>query len=170
MTTSVHFWQDNFGTKPTEFPCSSFYPTIKNKLVRGFQFTANIVRIVGLETLAAIVTAVVLHLIFPPLAPCFYGLAAATLLTRLVVKVIDYYNVSLLRAIKIKAMQLVEKFTYLQIVVLAVAMVAGCFLPVLGCIIASILGIYNGLITDMLYYKKIQNINENKNLGYSWLH
>lgn len=102
---------------------------------------------------ACLVIGVVLSIFASPLAVPFFCLAGGTTVSRLVVKVVDHYNITALRGIKRYACQVQKKYPYLQAVTFLFAVfvsgIPGIAGGIIGGIIGCKVGLFNGLLVEV---------------------
>jgi len=101
------------------------------------------------EILAYSVAGIALHVFRPEMSSPFIATAAASLATRLGVKVIDKVKPDLLYSLKQETYRLDSKYPHIKTIALVAAIVACLFSPIAGAFIGAALGIYSGLTTSI---------------------
>lgn len=97
-----------------------------------------------------------IRIFFPFLSAPFFGISATLITTRVVVKLLNVYNVDLLKNIKHKASNISHKYPNLQVITLVFAIVISFISPVLGFALAGAVGVYGGVVVEINLAEKKQ--------------
>lgn len=111
---------------------------------------------------ASLVCGVALAVLFPPLAPPFLGVAASTVLSRLVIKIMDSYNRLTLAKIKERVSNFHQQYSKVQYIAFLVALFAFAVNPFAGLLLSCGVGVYKGILVENTICKsKEQTRREN---------
>lgn len=112
------------------------------------------------KTIAALVAGAVLMVIFPPLGNVCLGMAAGSILSRVVVKIIDKYNPEYLLELKQQVIETNEKYPYLEPISLIFAAGVALISPSGGVAIALGYGAFKGVLIQVELYELNQKLFE----------
>jgi hypothetical protein len=126
----------------TQTCCQRTRACLWNGLVAVGNFLWEIAAKVALFVLLGVAA----QLLFPVIAPPFFAVAASLTLSRLVVKILDLYDLPAVNTMKEKTREFAHTLGKWQIIIFLFA-VAICFLhPIPGIIVGAFLGGLNGII------------------------
>lgn len=153
MTIQRTEQRDSFYTGETS------QPKRKDSIIwRGFLVVFNFFYETPAKVIGIAVAGVACHFFCPNLAPFFLALAATTLASKLVVKCLSRYKIKQIENIERKACQLAENHPIIRLIVFVSLAVAAFFFPIPGLIVGCCLGVFNGIVIEFEYYKKVQQV------------
>lgn len=97
----------------------------------------------------------------------FFAMSGAILATRLVVKLINHYNVSALRRIKIQASNIIEKYPNLQIITFLFAIALSLISIYAAIVVAITVGILSGILIEVNIANRKQSREAQADTEYS---
>jgi hypothetical protein len=136
----------------------------KSCMWRGLVVVGNFLYEIAAKVALFVLLGVAAQLIFPVIAPPFFAIAASLTLSRLVIKILDRYDLAAINTFKEKTRNFVQRFWYLQIIVFIFAVAISLLHPIPGIIVGSLLGGLNGVIIGAETVK-VQREIKNKELS-----
>jgi len=132
----------------------------ENIFWRGVKITLNYLYETPALVIGLTIAAIASHFFIPILAPTLYTLAATTFISKLVIKLCGRLNYKIFAKVESSAWNFKVKYPRLQTIALIVTITAGYVFPLCGIILAIALGIYNGIVNEVDYYKKMQQVRK----------
>src|ERR1700733_7284273 len=161
MTT--HF----FFSDPAVMP-NSDHGRLENWFLKfsddAWRETATFIYEMPVVIIATAIAGVASLILFPMFTvPCF-GTVAGTVLSRIVVKLVDKQDISLLVKVKGEAIEFNKSYPNITTIVFIFAAIAGLFFSTAGLLIATGLGIFKGIIIQVDIYDYNRNLRR-KQIG-----
>lgn len=127
---------------------------------RGFKVTCNFIYETPSLVFGLIAGGILAHIFLPEIAITCYALAIASMGCKLVIKLITRFDVKWLQRFEQWAWKVKKKIPYIQTAMIICSLVISYFVPVIGVSTAVVVGVYNGIIFEMEYYKKLQSLHK----------
>lgn len=112
----------------------------------GFMVVVNYLFEVVAKVAIPIIVGIAALFLFPPLAPACFVTAIAVASTRLVVKILDRYDIECLDNLKHTVSTFMERFYWLQLAAFVCALALSLLSPIVGCIVGGAVGIVAGFL------------------------
>lgn len=112
----------------------------------GFMVVVNYLFEVVTKVAIPIILGVLAHFFLPALAPACFVAAIAVAVTRLVVKILDQYDIECLDKLKHKVSTFMTTYWWLQIVAFICALAISLLSPIAGSILAGATGVVAGFL------------------------
>lgn len=132
----------------------------ENIVWRGMKVSFKFFYESPLMIVGILISAVVSYFFFPVLTPTLLALASATFFSKLLIKVLNICHCKYAIILERGAWAIKNRYKYIQLILLGGTLVSGYFIPFVGVSLAIVLGIYNGLICEIDYCKKMQVVAE----------
>lgn len=145
------------STTPLHIPGSTKKESV---FWRGFKVITAFIYETPLFVIAIVVAGVVCHFFIPPLAIPLYTLAATTVVSKLVVKVLGKLKWGIIERVEQKAWKLNEKFPKLRLISFIFVLAISFLTPLVGATFAIALGIYQGVISEVEQCKVLQETQD----------
>jgi len=147
-----------FQHAQTSHGYESKHPTFVEKIKDGFRKAGTFIYETPVWVVASTIIGIAFLIFYPSYAAPFLGVAGATILTRLVVKLIETYNPEQLKIFREKMFEFQQKHPYIQYLAFVTSLVVTAFCPIGGAVISSAAGIYKGMVVEIDIFKYKQNI------------
>jgi hypothetical protein len=122
-------------------------------------FISHVTKLIPIESVAFLIGAVAVRVFSTALTAPFLGIGLSILVTRLVIKLIDCYDDTLLVNLTKEVCKFNKRYPKLQIITF-IATLALCFLSkTLSFILGISLGSFGSIILDVENYKLLQQAN-----------
>lgn len=125
---------------------------------RGFRVVFDFFYKTPPTVLATLVAAVASHLLFPVFTIPLYTITASTFFSKLVSKIAFQVKSKPMEKIELYFWKLKEEMPKLQLIAFFSMLVVSYFVPILGIITATLLGLYNGVTIEIQYHKDNQRV------------
>lgn len=112
----------------------------------GFMVVVNYLFEIVAKVAIPIILGVVAHFLLPAIAPACFAAAIAIAATRLVVKILDQYDIECLDKLKLTVSTFMNKLYWLQLVAFVSSLALSLLSQIAGCIFASAVGIVAGFL------------------------
>lgn len=129
------------------------------KAWKGFSITVRILYETPAEAAGFAIMGLVMQALKPSLVAPFIGICSSLVLSRLVVKVLDQYNIQSLVKIKKEICKLNNNYPKLQMIAFIFALAISLLTPVLGFLVGSAVGTVGAIVLDVENNKILQNKN-----------
>jgi len=123
---------------------------------RGFKVVLEFFYKVPVAVLATLVAAVASHLLFPVFTISLYTITVSTFFSKLVQKIAFKLKYKPMEKVELSFWRLKHRFPKMQLIAFLSMLVVSYLIPILGIIMAAVLGGYNGIIIDVQYCKDKQ--------------
>lgn len=129
---------------------------------RGLTVTFNFFYETPAMVFGLVIAGVVAHLFVPQLACTCYMLAGSSLLSKLIMKISSTRGFKSFENIEIWSWNLKKKYPYIQAIAMSICLVVSYFFPVIAIFLALPIGIYNGIVFEIEFCKKLQRVHQQK--------
>jgi len=157
LQLKLHFmqplnFQDPDSFTPPAPPPQSCYRTIWNGIIVVAKFIGESVATVALH----LILVVLAQIFFPSLALPILLFAASLFVTRLVIKMLDRYDLTCLNQLKEKAGGMIKACPHYQKIGLVIILILSAIIPVVGMGCAIILGAFQGFVLGFSHVESLQ--------------
>lgn len=128
------------------------------KIKDGFRKAGTFIYETPLWVVASAIIGIAFLIFYPPYAAPFLGVVGATVLTRIVVKIIETFNPKQLKISRENIFKFQQKHPYILYLAIITSLVVTAFCPIGGAVISSTVGIYKGMVVEIDIFKYKQNI------------
>lgn len=121
-------------------------PKPPSALWNGFMVVVNYLYEVIAKVAIPVILGVLAHFFLPAAAPACFAAAIAVATTRLVVKILDRYDLECLDNLKHNVSTFMNRFYWLQLVAFISSIALSLLHPIVGCVVSSAVGIVAGFL------------------------
>jgi hypothetical protein len=144
-----------------EFQGSSFAPPEPSFIWRGFKVVVGLAAETPLSAIGMLILAIVLQVLLPPLAGCFFSLSLSTIASKFIWKILLLFRFEALDTLGRAALRFQQEHPYLQLVAAIAAVGLAVVSAIASILAAAALGVFNGIVAEanhryMLIEKKRQ--------------
>lgn len=123
--------------------------TKSSRLRNGFSFVASTLYETPAEAAVFAVGAVAMKIFIPRLVIPLIGISFSLILSRLAIKIIDRYDISLLLTLKMKVCSIKETYPKLQLVAFITTLAVSVLFPNVGFVLGTLVGAYGAIVLDV---------------------